>query len=327
MQDPVTLDQLRTFVVVVEEGSFSAAGRKLRRVQSAVSTAMGNLEQQLGVQVWDRSTKTPKLTDHGRAVLAAAGRILTEVDALKSTAIGLAGGLEASVSLCVDALYPVRALVDVCAEFAKEFPRVDLRVDTQTMSAVSELVSSGKASLGVVSPLGLRASLERRALAPIRMVPVTSARHALASVKGRISAAVLSEHVQIVLSERPDVIEEGVADQAVLSARTWRVADLHTKHAMLLAGLGWGNLPEHVADADLRAGRLVVLRPEAWAEDEHTLVLSAVYRKDRPLGPAHRWLVEALQRLCERESRTPVISASRTGVPKGRKGRRSGGRK
>ncbi|HEX6243894.1 MAG TPA: LysR family transcriptional regulator, partial [Polyangiales bacterium] len=61
MYDPVTLDQLRALVSVAQEGSFSAAARKLSRVQSAVSTAMANLEQQLGVAVWDRSEKRPRL--------------------------------------------------------------------------------------------------------------------------------------------------------------------------------------------------------------------------------------------------------------------------
>src|SRR5712691_4046528 len=97
--DPITLDQLRAFVSVVEEGSFSAAARKLHRVQSAISTAMANLENQLGIALWDRTTKIAKLTDQGHAVLAAARRVLLEVDALKRLSAGMLLGLEASVSL------------------------------------------------------------------------------------------------------------------------------------------------------------------------------------------------------------------------------------
>src|SRR5262249_5632015 len=113
--------------------------------------------------------------------------------------------------------------------------------------------------------------------------------------------------VQIVLSERKD---EGVPDQAVLSPRTWRIADLYTKHAMLRAGLGWGNLPEHMVREDLRAGRLVRIRPTAWAEDEHTIHLSAIYRRDTTLGPARRWILSRLAALCARET-----------APENRKGR------
>src|SRR5215813_14963017 len=78
MLETFTLDQLRALIAVSEEGSFSAAARKLHRVQSAISTAMANLESQLGVPLWDRSSKVARLTDQGQAVLAAARRVCTE---------------------------------------------------------------------------------------------------------------------------------------------------------------------------------------------------------------------------------------------------------
>jgi len=296
--DGVTLDQLRAFVVVADEGSFSAAARRLKRVQSAVSTAMSNLEAQLGVPIWNRSTKVATLTEAGQAVLVAARRVLSEVDGLKRLTAGLTQGLETSVSLCLDAFFPLQALIDLCSGFAQQFPEVDLRVEHQVLSAVSASVLAGTASLGVVSTAGLLRGLEVQALSPIRMVPVASPAHALAAVKGRIAAKHFAQAIQIVLSERADA---GVADQGVLSPRTWRVGDLHTKRELLRAGLGWGNLPEHLAREDLRAKKLVALHPEAWGIDEHVLNLSAVYRADAVLGPAHRWVLEHLPTLCARD--------------------------
>lgn len=298
MFDPVTLDQLRAFACVVEEGSFSAAARRLRRVQSAISTSMKNLEEQLGVELWDRSTKIATLTSEGHAVLSAARRVLFEVDALKRLTAGMASGLEASVSLCVDALFPLGTLTDLCVRFAKEFPTVDLRVDTQLMSAVSARVLSGAATLGVVTEAGVTSGLERKPLARVRMIPLVGPRHPLAAIKGLVSQARLADAVQIVLSERSD---SGVSDQGVLSPRTWRVADLHTKHAMMLKNLGWGNLPEHLAQADVRARRLVVIRPEVTARAETALVLYLVHRPDTAFGPAHRWIEAELGVLCARD--------------------------
>jgi len=318
MFDPFTLDQLRAFVAVVEEGSFSAAARKLHRVQSAVSTAMANLENQLGLPLWDRTTKIAQLTEAGQAVLAATRRVLLEADALQRLAAGMVSGVEATVSLCVDALFPVSALTDLCARFAKEFPTVDLRVDTQIMSAVSARVLSGDASLGVVSHPGLATGLERIPLAQVLMISVTGPNHPLASLQGLIPDTRLAAAVQIVLSERlaskteadgeengrgrarknKEVREVGVIDQAVLSPRTWRVADLHTKHAMLRANLGWGNLPEHLAASDLRKGKLVRIHPAAWPEGELSVRLWAIYRSDTTFGPAHRWLIACLEQLC-----------------------------
>ena len=298
MYDPVTLDQLRAFAAVADEGSFSAAARKLKRVQSAISTSMANFESHLGVAVWDRGTKIPRLTEQGHALLGSARRVLAEVDGLRRLTAGLVLGVEASVSLCLDALFPLGALIELCAAFAREFPAVDLRIDTQVMSAVSARVLAGKATLGVASPLGIVKGLERQALASIGMVPVVSPKHALAARRGRIPSELFADCVQLVLSERSDA---GVEDQAVLSPRTWRVADLHTKHMMLRAGLGWGNLPEHVVREDLRARRLVAIQPAAWGTDEHTLHLSAVYRSDAMFGPAHRWLLEQLAIQCAKE--------------------------
>jgi len=306
MLDPVTLDQLRMMVAVVDEGSFSAAARKLQRVQSAVSTAMANLEDQLGVPIWDRSSRIATLTPQGEAVLAAARRVLAEVDGLRRLTAGMVIGLEPSVSLCLDSLFPQAALVDLCRAFVRQFPAVDLRIDVQTLSAVSARVLDGTATLGVVGPPGIAPGLERRSLAPIRLVAVVAARHPLAAHRGRISAAQLAEHVQIVLSERLDGDgNSGVPDQAVLSPRTWRVADLHTKRALVRAGLGWGNLPEHLARGDLARKRLVAIQPEAWNEGGQVVYLSAVYRSDATFGPAHRWVLEQLSTLCLRDASAP----------------------
>jgi DNA-binding transcriptional LysR family regulator len=300
VHETFTLDQLRTLIAVIEEGSFSAAARKLHRVQSAISTAMANLESQLGVPLWDRTSKVARLTDQGRAVLAASRKVCTEVDALRKLAAGMVVGLEASVSLCVDILFPLTALVDLCEQFRAEFPSVDLRVDTQTMTGVSARVIEGSATIGIALPMSVSAGLERKVLTTIRMIPVVAPNHPLAALRGPIPTARLRDGIQLVLSE---LHGEGHPDQAVLSSRTWRVRDLHTKHALLRAGLGWGNLPEHLVRDDLRTGRLVKIRVESWGEDEHTLYLSAVYRGDVTFGPAHRWLLAHLEHLCLRDDK------------------------
>ena len=118
MLETFTLDQLRALIAVIEEGSFSAAARKLHRVQSAISASMANLESQLGVPLLDRSTKVARLTDQGQAILASARKVCTEVDSLRKLAAGMTVGLEASVSLCVDMLFPLTALSTCASSFA-----------------------------------------------------------------------------------------------------------------------------------------------------------------------------------------------------------------
>ena len=302
MLDPLTLDQLRVLVAVVETGSFSGAARRLRRVQSAVSHAMTNLEAHLGLALWDRSTRVATLTPHGRAVLAAAQRVLAEAAALRELARNLGGGCEPSVSLCVDAFFPTSVLVEVCRSFARAFPAVALRVDTESMSAVGRRVLAGSSSLGVVGPMGILPGLEQSHLTTVELLPVAAREHPLAGYRGRLSSSALREHVQIVLAERGDTASP---DQRVLSTRTFRVADLSTKRELLLGGLGWGNLPVHLMRDDLAAGRLVVLRPAAWPEESLRLQLSVVSRPDLAAGPATRWLLGQLGELCVRDLGAP----------------------
>ena len=78
----MTLDQLRILVAVAETGSFSAAARKLGRVQSAISQSVQSLETTLGIPLFDRDGKVPKLNDAGRALLGDAQQLIRGAETL-----------------------------------------------------------------------------------------------------------------------------------------------------------------------------------------------------------------------------------------------------
>ncbi|MGY3138228.1 DNA-binding transcriptional LysR family regulator [Bradyrhizobium sp. USDA 4501] len=109
MLDNLTLDQIRTFVAIAESGSFRAAATKLARVQSAVSHAIANLEAELGLTLFDRSSHRPALTAEGKALLGNARDLLLRVDAMRARARGLGDGVESELSLVVDTLFPIAA--------------------------------------------------------------------------------------------------------------------------------------------------------------------------------------------------------------------------
>ena len=75
----LTLDLILTFLAAADEGSFSAAGRRLKRSQSVVSQTLANLEAQLGVKLFDRSSRYPVLTREGQALVADARAITRQV--------------------------------------------------------------------------------------------------------------------------------------------------------------------------------------------------------------------------------------------------------
>jgi len=183
MLDGVSLDQLRTFIAAVDEGSFSAASRRLRRAQSVVSQTVSNLEQQIGVALFDRSGRYPKLTAAGGVLLADARNVVSGVDVMKARARGMAGGLEPELSAVIDVFYPMEAFTEAAKDFQSLFPGTALRLFVEAIGAAYQPVLDGRCSLGIAGPLPLlQPSLTSERLTAIELVMVAARDHPLASV-------------------------------------------------------------------------------------------------------------------------------------------------
>jgi DNA-binding transcriptional LysR family regulator len=286
------LDQIAVFLAIVETGSFAGAARKLSRANSVISYAITNLEGQLGVILFARSgTARPRLTDAGRAILADSRGLAMALDGLLAKARGLTSGLEAEVSLVVDVMWPAKKLVRALDEFRRRYPTVALRLRVEALGAVTQAVMEGSAVFGVSGPLPLAGDLLTRGPAgSVKLLAVAAPGHPLAQLGTTISAALARDHVQLVLTDRSSLTEN--RDFGVVSVKTWRLADLGAKHALLLAGMGWGNMPKPMVNDDLKRGRLVELRIET--PNELVYPFNTVHRSDTPPGPAASWLMERL---------------------------------
>ncbi len=294
MLDGISLDQLRTFIAAADEGSFSAGGRRLRRAQSVVSQTLANLEAQLGVKLFDRSSRSPVLTSQGMALLAEARAVVGRMDAFKAHAKGLSDGLEPELSVVVDAVFPLGHLTDAVAAFQAKFPATPLRLYVEALGAVLQPVIKGRCAFGVMGSLPTApAQLTREHLLNVDWAFVASPTHPLASLKAPIPARVLEQHRQLVLTDRSE-LSHG-KDFGVFSANTWRLADLGAKHAFLRAGLGWGGMPVGVVETDLASGSLVKIVIEDLPEGHLVMAMSAAFKTDTPPGPAGRWLIERLK--------------------------------
>src|ERR1700730_785331 len=185
--DGMSLDQLRAFIAAAEEGSFSAAGRKLKRAQSVVSETLSNLEKQLGMKLFERVARYPRLTDTGQALLNDARAIADGMDCFKARAKILREGLEPELSLAIDAMYPMSALTAAVGAFRGVFPYTPLRLYVEVLGAVIEPVLAGTCQIGVIGTLPVVPdSLRSEPLLDVRMVTVVAPAHRLASNKGVI---------------------------------------------------------------------------------------------------------------------------------------------
>ncbi|AWB49372.1 LysR family transcriptional regulator [Gemmobacter aquarius] len=294
MLDGVSLDQLRIFVAAADEGSFSAAARSLNRTQSAVSESIANLEAQLRVTIFDRTNRYPKLTPTGVVLLHDARAVVAGVDAMKARAKGISDGLEAELVAVFDVFFPLDALSDAAHAFYAEFPRTPLRISVEALGGVIEPVLDGRAGLALVAsfptpPQGLIVEDITR----IDLITVAAPDHPLAAYPGPIPRTELARYVQLVLTDR-SALSSG-NDYNVVSPSTWRLADLFAKQAFILRGLGWGSMPSHAVEADIKAGRLVTLDLQEVPQARVTLPMLAVYKATTPPGPAGRWLIDYLK--------------------------------
>jgi DNA-binding transcriptional LysR family regulator len=201
--------------------------------------------------------------------------------------------LEAELTIVLDSMFPMPAVVKALRAFTAKFPTVPPRVYVQSLGAATELVLDGTCMIGLLPLLFTDiAFLKRFPLLTIDLIPVAAPDHPLAALEGPIDTHVLHRHVQLVLTDRSSLTEG--RDYGVLSGHTWRLADLGAKHSMLLAGLGWGNMPFHLIQNDIAQGRLKVIRPAEFDAKGAQLVMCGAYLADHRLGPAGQWMIEHL---------------------------------
>lgn len=293
MLDAVTLDQLRILLAVAETGSFSAAGRRLNRVQSAISQSVQTLEAHLGIALFDRTMKTPVLTNGGRALLEQARQVVADVSALQAQAAAIGAGMEPELTLAIDTLFPSEPLLASLLALRREFPDLPVTLYTAPILAAAHRLRDGAANIALCAVLpGAMDDLVAAPLTSIGMTPVAAADHPLVRFGGPLPYDMLRRHVQLILTD--PTAPSGAPTFGVIGSRVWRFVDLGRRLDFLRAGFGWGNMPTHtvaplIATGEL--GALTLLEPGLLVR---RIPMHAVYPRDRPPGPAGRWFLAQL---------------------------------
>ena len=291
----LTLDQLRVLVTVSDEGGFSAAGRALGRVQSAISQAVKTLEDIQGVELFDRSRQRPTLTPIGRVLVEQARIILASAERFEAIAAGTRQGLEASLTLAIDPLVPTEPLIDSMRALRDTFPDLPVSFFTEGLGGAERRLREGSASLAFCLLLPtVPDDLMAYPLMDRTLIPVVAAEHPLAKLGRTLNQDDLEAHVQLVLS---DAVDTDGPSYGVISRRVWRFVDLGRRLDFLLAGFGWCNMPPYLVEPHIAAGRLKVLDIAVGSLSQtRSLPIYAAHVRNRPLGRAGSWLLLDLQR-------------------------------
>ncbi|UXI02707.1 LysR family transcriptional regulator [Photobacterium sp. TY1-4] len=288
-----SLDQLQMFVTAARLGSFSASARQLGKVQSAVSQGISNLEIDLNVALFDRSTRKPTLTREGKHLLSFAEAILQQNKELGSAARALSEQEESEICIAVDDHLLVDAFFSLMTAFSQRFPSTSVTTITAASVDIPDLIRHGRATLGLmISDLTIPRDVDIRYIGNLRCIPVAAPDHPLARLD-TVTPSDLIPHRQILIKGGKGI---ATVHQQPLSARFWYADDHRTVRGFIARGLGWTYLPEHSADDMIQAGQAVALAvtfdQKAW-----TVPVECLQGKGHPPGPALKWLNQALNTL------------------------------
>jgi DNA-binding transcriptional LysR family regulator len=286
----LTMDQLRIFVTISNTGSFSAAGRSLGRVQSAISQAVRALEDTQGVQLFDRASHKPTLTPVGRVLVEQARMVLEGVERFEAIAKGTMIGLEPELTVAIDPLVPTGPLIESLRALQDTFPNLPVRFSSEGVGGSERRLRDGSASLAICLLLeAVPDDLMGYSLMDLMLVPVAAANHPLVQLGRSLGRVDLESHVQLVLS---DALGDDAPSHGVVGTRIWRFVDLGRRLDFLTAGFGWCKMPDYIVAPYIADGRLVKLDiPDESIVPTRTLKVYAAHARDRPLGKAGSWLL------------------------------------
>lgn len=291
----LTLDQLRVLVTIADTGSFSAAARKLGRVQSAISQMIKTLEDTQGIVLFDRSAHKPRLTALGATMLDQARLVLHSAARFEALAGGARAGREAELPLAIDPLIPTEPLIASLQALRAAYPDMPVSFHTEGLGGAERRLRDGSAALGLCLLLPtVPDDLMAWPLMDLALMPVAAPGHPLAQLGRPLVADDFAEHVQLVLS---DPVAQHGSQYGVVSARRWRFVDNGRRLDFLLAGLGWCKMPQHLVAPLLQAGKLVLLQTDDERVVPSTrLLVYAAHLRTEPLGPVGAWLLQDLRR-------------------------------
>ncbi len=282
---------LRAFLLVAQQGSFSAAAEKLHLTQPAVSKRIALLEEHLEVELFDRIGRSVSLTEAGRALMPFATSVEQELRAAEQAVRDLDGEVAGKLQLATSHHIGLHRLPPILSQFKQQFPAVHIDIDFMDSEQAYELIMQGGVELAVVT-------LAPRAESSVITLPVwedpldfmVATDHPLATAKGTIELQTLAAHPAVLpgLNTYTGQIVKRLFDRHGLELQVSMATNyLETIRMLASVGLGWTVLPRTMRDDGLT--RLQVRR----ARIERTLGI--VYHQGRSLSRAAHAFVDTLK--------------------------------
>ena len=285
-QVEVTIEQARALDALDRAGTFAAAAAELRRGHTSVLYLIRTLEDALGFAVLDRTGYRTRLTAQGRRVLEGCRGLLAAAAELATTIIELRAGWEPTVSVVFDGIVPIDPLLRAVGRLVREQVPTQIDVRAEFLAGVEEAFERGAAELMIAVLPPRVVGLTTIELAPLRASLVVHADHPLA--RGRHDERALRGHLLLTVRGSDPRLE--LSTSGIAARSTVHLNDFAAKRAAILAGIGYGWIPDVLIEAELARGQLRRIR---WTRSSAHVFQPRLYHRGHP-GPAARQLIAAL---------------------------------
>ena len=297
----MTLRQVRAFVVVARFSSFTRAADLLHLTQPALTVQIRQLEQALGVKLFDRSTRAVELTRTGRELLPVLERLLGEFDAVVVSTREMAAMRYGTVRMAALPSVAATVLPPLIARFKQRHPHIRITVRDSVGERINAMVREEIVDFGIGSDVEPDAELETVPLFEDEMRAVVPASHPL----GKQTEVMLDRLIEEPLilmdtgSSVRSLVDRAFADRGHLAVPAYEVTYMSTAIGLVRAGLGITILPSTAIELRLDPN----IRSPCIREPVLRRSITLVLKVGRSLPPA----AEALRNMLIREG---VESAS-----------------
>ena len=289
----LTLDQMFTIKAAADYGSFSSAARHLGKAQSTVSATISNFEEEVGIELFERTGRKPKLTKAGEGILEHINLMVTQANKLEGKLNAYAADIEHEVTMLVDSAIPYRFLSPVIKEFYNHFPYVNLHLKSLDVNGAIDHLMDQKYALAVLLTLpNYSEDIAFCRLGHLELAEVAHPEHPLGQ-KDKVSFEDLGSHRQLVFSPHGHSLNTA---EYLRSIQHLYVDDYSTLIQMIRDGLGWSILPRSMVLDYVAKGEMVELLLEPYPHTIWEVYVDLLWNNRMALGPAALWLKQALSK-------------------------------
>jgi DNA-binding transcriptional LysR family regulator len=288
----LSLDALQVIDAIDRKGSFAAAAEDLHRVPSAVTYSVRQLEQSLGVDLFDRRGHRAVLTEAGAELLSRGRELLKAASDLECRVQQVARGWESELRIAVDTIIGVERLLRLVGEFYEEKSGTRIRLLHEVLGGVWDALAAPRADLAIGAsgdaPAGR--SYATRILGRLELVFVAAPFHAITKEARPLTDATIQKYRAVSVGDTSRVLAPRTMN--ILSGQdVLTVSSMEEKAAAHVAGLGVGFLPRPLAEREAQAGRLVILAVDSGNRSGDI----AVAWRPGVEGKALKWFVKRLE--------------------------------